>query len=223
MSSFHRRSRKDIEDTERRDLVSAATLSSGSAGRAVPENLDPYRTVFEIDRDRIMFSKAFRRLKHKTQVFMNPEGDHYVTRLTHTLEVAQVGRAIARQLGLNESLTEAACLGHDVGHSPFGHTGENVLSEFVDGDWLHASQSTRIFEVLEPLNLTAEVLDAIRTHSWKVPVGPMTPEGVIVRFADRIAYLAHDAEDAMRAGVLSGKDYGGHRGRWSPARRWPRN
>jgi dGTPase len=138
---------------------------------------------------------------------MNPEGDHYVTRLTHTLKVTQIGRSIARRLSLNETLAEAACLGHDVGHSPFGHTGEDVLSEFVDGEWLHADQSARIFEVLEPANLTWEVLDAIRTHPWKVPVGPATPEGAIVRFADRIAYLAHDAEDAMRADVLTPEDF----------------
>ena len=207
MSGFRRRTRIDLESAEDGELSEAATRSSRSEGRAIPEQPDEYRTVFEVDRDRIMFSKAFRRLKHKTQVFMNPEGDHFVTRLTHTLKVGQIGRAIARRLALNEALTEASCLGHDVGHSPFGHTGEDALSEFVDGEWLHASQSARIFEVLEPLNLTAEVLDAIRTHSWRVPVGPMTPEGEIVRFADRIAYLAHDAEDAVRAGLLRPSDF----------------
>ena len=153
---------------------------------------------------------------------MNPEGDHFVTRLTHTLKVTQIGRAIATRLSLNEALTEAACLGHDVGHSPFGHTGEDVLTEFVDGEWLHAEQSARIYELLEPLNLTNEVLDGIRTHSWKVPIGPATPEGGIVRFADRIAYLAHDAEDAMRGGVLEVTDFPGeaveHFG--APGRPW---
>jgi dGTPase len=207
MTGFRRRTREDAERLETEILAAGATLSAQSNGRAVPEEPDPYRTCFEVDRDRILFSKAFRRLKHKTQVFMNPEGDHYVTRLTHTLKVTQVGRAIARRLSLNEALTEAACLGHDVGHSPFGHTGEEALSEFVDGDWLHAAQSARIYEVLEPANLTTEVLDSIRAHPWKVPVGPATAEGAIVRFADRIAYLAHDAEDAMRAGVLTADDF----------------
>jgi dGTPase len=207
MSGFRRRTREHIESEASRSLAPAATIATGSGDRFVPEEPDPYRTAFEVDRDRIMFSKAFRRLKHKTQVFMNPEGDHFVTRLTHTLKVSQIGRAIARRLGLNEALTEAGCLGHDVGHSPFGHTGEDALSEFVSGNWLHASQSARIFEVLEPLNLTVEVLDAIRTHSWKVAVGPATTEGAIVRFADRIAYLAHDAEDAVRAGLLTDSDF----------------
>jgi dGTPase len=207
MSGFNRHTREDTEAAEAAGLAPGATLSTRSRGRAVFEELDPNRTLFEVDRDRIMFSKAFRRLKHKTQVFMNPEGDHFVTRLTHTLKVTQIGRTIARRLSLNEALTEAACLGHDVGHSPFGHTGEDALSEFVDGEWIHANQSARIFEVLEPSNLTWEVLDAIRTHPWKIPIGPATAEGAIVRFADRIAYLAHDAEDAMRAGVLSESDF----------------
>jgi dGTP triphosphohydrolase len=142
------------EALERTDLAPGATLSTQSKGRALPEPPDPWRTCFERDRDRILHSKAFRRLKHKTQVFMNPEGDHYVTRLTHTLQVTQVGGAIARALSLNDALTEAICLGHDVGHSPFGHTGEDTLSEFVEGEWRHSEQSVRLFEVLEPLNLT---------------------------------------------------------------------
>ncbi len=207
MSIFRRRDRETFEAIERRELAPGATFAAGSGNRVDLESPDHFRTAFEVDRDRILFSKAFRRLKHKTQVFMNPEGDHYVTRLTHTLKVTQIGRAISRRLGLNEALTEAACLGHDVGHSPFGHAGEDALTEFVDGEWLHAEQSTRIFEVLEPINLTREVLDSIRAHPWKVPIGPLTPEGSIVRFADRIAYLAHDAEDAMRAGVLEKHDF----------------
>ena len=138
---------------------------------------------------------------------MNPEGDHYVTRLTHTLKVTQIGRSIARFLSLNEALAEAVCLAHDVGHSPFGHTGEEALSEFVEGEWRHSDQSARIFEVLEPLNLTWEVRDGIRAHPWKVEQGPATPEGAIVRFADRIAYLSHDAEDALRARVLTRSDF----------------
>ena len=200
---FVRRNREEAERLEGELLAPAATPAARSKGRAVTEVPDRHRTAFERDRDRILYSKAFRRLKHKTQVFMNPEGDHYVTRLTHTLNVTQIGRAIARYLSLNESLTEAMCLGHDAGHSPFGHTGEEALSEFVPGgEWVHSAQSARIFTVLEPLNLTFEVLDGIERHPWKVTEGPSTAEGMVLRFADRIAYLAHDAEDALRAGVL---------------------
>ena len=207
MNRFVLRDRLVSEIQEGQILAPGATLASDSVGRVVPEEPDPWRTCFERDRDRILHSKAFRRLKHKTQVFMNPEGDHYVTRLTHTLQVTQVGAAIARGLSLNPALSEAICLGHDVGHSPFGHTGEDALSEFVDGEWRHSDQSVRIFEVLEPLNLTAEVLDGIRAHPWKVEAPARTPEGGIVRFADRIAYLAHDALDALRAGVLGPADF----------------
>ncbi|MCL1693921.1 MAG: deoxyguanosinetriphosphate triphosphohydrolase [Actinomycetia bacterium] len=209
MTAFRLRTRRAAETLEEKILSPAATLSVDSAGRSVSEEPDRWRTAFERDRDRILHSKAFRRLKHKTQVFMNPEGDHYVTRLTHTLQVTQVGGAIARALSLNESLTEAICLGHDVGHSPFGHTGEDALSEFVDGEWRHSAQSVRIFEVLEPLNLTFEVLDGIMAHPWKVEVPAQTSEGAIVRFADRIAYLAHDGLDAIRAGVLRPTDFPG--------------
>jgi dGTPase len=200
---FRLRARTDAEDIERQTLAPGAMHSADTRGRAVPETPDPWRTPFERDHDRILHSKAFRRLKHKTQVFMNPEGDHFVTRMTHTLQVAQIGGAIARALSLNVPLTEAVCLGHDVGHSPFGHTGEEALSDFVEGGWRHSDQSVRIFEVLEPLNLTHEVLDGIRTHPWRVGERAATHEGDIVKFADRIAYLAHDAEDALRAGVLS--------------------
>ncbi|MFV1999593.1 MAG: HD domain-containing protein [Acidimicrobiia bacterium] len=202
MKAFRLRTRETAETLELEQLAPAATLSSESRGRAVPEEPDPWRTVFERDHDRILHSKAFRRLKHKTQVFMNPEGDHFVTRMTHTLQVTQIGGAIARALTLNVALAEAVCLGHDVGHSPFGHTGEDALSEFVDGEWRHSDQSVRIFEVLEPLNLTLEVLEGIKTHPWRVEQRATTHEGNIVRFSDRIAYLAHDALDALRAGIL---------------------
>ena len=144
--AFLRRSREEAERLEETQLAPAATRAGTSRGRAVPEEPDAYRTAFERDRDRNLHSKAFRRLKHKTQVFMNPEGDHYVTRLTHTLAVTQIGRSIARFLSLNEALTEAVCLGHDVGHSPFGHTGEEALNEFVEDEWRHSDQSVRIFE-----------------------------------------------------------------------------
>jgi dGTPase len=202
VSEFILRTRTVIEDQEDMMLAPGATRSINASARAVAEHSDEWRTPFERDYDRIVHSKAFRRLKHKTQVFMNPEGDHYVTRMTHTLQVTQVGRSIARALSLNVDLAEAVCLGHDVGHSPFGHTGEDALSEFVDGEWRHSEQSVRIFEVLEPLNLTPEVLSGIRTHTWKVNEAATTHEGDVVKFADRIAYLAHDALDAIRAGVL---------------------
>lgn len=201
-----RRTREVRERQEAELLAPAATKASRSRGREHPEEPDRYRTAFERDRDRILHSKAFRRLKHKTQVFINPEGDHFVTRLTHTLAVTQVGRAMAAALGLNESLTEAICLGHDVGHSPFGHTGEDALTPYVNGEWLHSQQSVRVFRILEPANLTWEVLDGIRAHSWKVDPPPATPEGMLCRFADRIAYLTHDVDDALRAGVIERSD-----------------
>ena len=207
MKAFRLRTREAAEVLEREILALGATLSEASVGRAIPEEPDVWRTAFERDRDRILHSKAFRRLKHKTQVFMNPEGDHFVTRMTHTLQVTQIGGSIARALSLNADLADAVCLGHDVGHSPFGHTGEDALSEFVDGAWLHSDQSVRIFEVLEPLNLSWEVLDGIRAHSWRVEIPAATHEGTIVRFSDRIAYLAHDALDAIRAGVLDASQF----------------
>ena len=209
MSGLTRRDRTYTEAREAEELSPSATRSVDTRGRDVPEKLDTWRTPFERDRDRITHSKAFRRLKHKTQVFMNPDGDHFVTRLTHTLQVTQIGRSLARYLGLNESLTEAICLGHDVGHSPFGHTGEGALSSYVKGEWHHAAQSVRIYEILEPANLTWEVRDGIRAHSWKVDPPPASPEGYCCRFADRIAYLTHDVDDAVRAGVITLDDLPG--------------
>jgi dGTPase len=206
MGTLLRRTRIDREQLERELLAKAATRSSESRGRTEPEEDDEFRTAFERDRDRVVHTKAFRRLKHKTQVFLNPDGDHFVTRMTHTIQVNQVGRAMARALGLNEDLTEAICLAHDVGHSPFGHTGEEALSPFVDGRWLHSEHGVRTLELLEPQNLTYEVLDGVRAHSWKVDPPPATPEGWLCRYADRIAYLTHDVADALRAGILEYHD-----------------
>jgi dGTPase len=205
---FARRDRLAREAEEATRLAPAATRSATSRGRARAEEPDEFRTAFERDRDRILHSKAFRRLKHKTQVFINPEGDHFVTRLTHTLQVTQIARALAAALSLNEPLAEAIALGHDVGHSPFGHTGEDALSPYFPGrGWHHAAQSVRIFEVLEDQNLTWEVRDGIRAHTWRIDPPPATPEALCVRYADRIAYLTHDALDAMRAGILSATDF----------------
>jgi dGTPase len=203
LSEFRPIRRLEREQLERDRLSPGATHSTDTRGRAIHEEPDEFRTPFQRDRDRILHTKAFRRLKHKTQVFMNPDGDHFVTRLTHTMQVTQIGRAIAQSLGLNEDLTEAICLAHDVGHSPFGHTGEDALSEFVEGEWLHSAHGVRLLSELEPLNLSWEVLDGIRAHSWKIDPPPATPEGMACRFADRIAYLTHDVDDAMRAGVLT--------------------
>ncbi len=201
--TLRRRDRATREAEEDERLSASASRSVQSRGRERPEDPDEFRTAFERDRDRIIHSKAFRRLKHKTQVFLNPEGDHYVTRLTHTMQVTQVARSLAAALSLNEPLAEAIALGHDVGHSPFGHTGEDALSPyFAPAEWHHAAQSVRIFEVLEDANLTWEVRDGIRAHSWRIDPPPATAEAFCVRFADRIAYLAHDALDAIRAGVL---------------------
>jgi dGTPase len=202
-AGFIRRDRAVREAAEER-LSPLATRSTASRGRARTEEPDAFRTAFERDRDRIIHAKAFRRLKHKTQVFLHPDGDHFITRLTHTLQVAQIARSLASALGLNEALTEAIALGHDVGHTPFGHTGEEALSPYFPPDgWHHAAQSVRIFEVLEDSNLTWEARDGIRAHSWRIDPPPATPEAFCVRYADRIAYLSHDALDAMRAGVLA--------------------
>lgn len=201
-----RRAREERERLEHELLATDATKADESAGRGEPEDDDEFRTAFERDRDRIVYSKAFRRLKHKTQVFLNPDGDHFVTRMTHTIHVTQVGRAMASALGLNEDLTEAICLAHDVGHSPFGHTGEDALSPLVSNGWLHSAHGVRTLQLLEPLNLSHEVLDGIRAHSWRIEAPPETPEGWLCRYADRIAYLTHDVSDALRAGVLDYHD-----------------
>ena len=222
MQGFIRRDRATREADEER-LSPLATRSAASRGRARREAPDAFRTVFERDRDRIVHAKAFRRLKHKTQVFLHPDGDHFITRLTHTLQVAQIARSLAAALGLNEPLAEAIALGHDVGHTPFGHTGEKALSPYFPPEgWHHAAQSVRIFEVLEDLNLSWEVRDGIRAHSWKISPPPATPEAHCVRYADRIAYLSHDALDALRAGVLAPGEFprGVVARFWEPGRAW---
>lgn len=197
--------RERTEAWEADRLAAGATRSVGAGDRDRPEEPDPLRTAFQRDRDRIVHSTAFRRLKHKTQVFISPDGDHFRTRLTHTLEVAQIARTIARSLALNEDLAEAIALGHDLGHTPFGHLGETVFRETLDVPFHHAEQSVRIVEHLERkpagLNLTVQVRDGMENSSWnKQP--PTTHEAFVVRFADRIAYLNHDIDDAVRAGLL---------------------
>ena len=196
--------RERQERDEEAPLSPYAALSSRSAGRAHPISTCDLRTCYQRDRDRIIHCKSFRRLKYKTQVFLTPMGDHYRTRLTHTLEVSQVARTLARSLRLNEDLTEAAALGHDLGHTPFGHSGESVLNRIVPGGFEHNKQSLRIVEKLENgkgLNLTFEVRDGILNH--KKSGHPSTLEGVVVSLADRIAYVNHDIDDAVRAGLLS--------------------
>ena len=197
-----------IQNTEKKFLSPYASLSENTLGRDYPEDECELRTPYQRDRDRIIHCKSFRRLKHKTQVFLSPEGDHYRTRLTHTLEVAQIARTIARSLLLNEDLTEAISLGHDLGHTPFGHAGERVLNDLYPGGFRHYEQSVRIVEKLEKngkgLNLTKEVRDGILCHTKGREA--ITLEGRIVRLADKIAYINHDIDDAQRAGVLSESD-----------------
>ena len=207
--------REQLEQREREILAPQASKSADSKGRVRKETEDAIRPAFQRDRDRIIHTKAFRRLKHKTQVFFAPTGDHYRTRLTHTLEVAQIARTIAKVLRLHEELTEAIALGHDLGHTPFGHAGERVLSALVPGGFNHYEQSLRIVDVLENnrqgLNLTWEVRDGIARHSkgkHGMPVGAppehraSTIEGQIARVADIVAYVNHDIDDAVRAGIL---------------------
>ena len=196
--------RTRTEEIERLTLAPWATFSDASRGRQRPEEQDPIRPVFQRDRDRVLHCKAFRRLKQKTQVFLSPEGDLYRTRLTHTMEVSQIARTIARALRLNEDLTEAISLAHDLGHTPFGHAGERALDKLTPGGFKHYMQSLRVVDKLEKdgqgLNLTWEVRNGIVTHTKGVWAA--TPEGRIVRMADQIAYVNHDIEDAVRAGVL---------------------
>ncbi len=206
--------REEFEERERRFMSPYGRLSAESRGRVIPERLRSVRTVFQLDRDRIVFSNAFRRLKYKTQVFLSPLGDQYRTRLTHTLEVAQVARTIARSLYLNEDLTEAIALGHDLGHTPFGHGGETALKEIFSHEFSHSDQSLRVVDLLENkgkgLNLTFEVRDGIQKHSKgygdinsdRPEQKPDTVEGQIVRWADIMAYLNHDLEDAIRSRII---------------------
>jgi dGTPase len=204
--------REQTEEIERQILHPKASLSADSKGRQRKEKADDIRTCFQRDRDRIIHSKAFRRLKHKTQVFLAPRGDHYRTRLTHTLEVSQIARTIARALRLNEDLTEAIALGHDLGHTPFGHAGEDILREIYPGGFRHYEQSLRVVDVLERngqgLNLTFEVREGIVKHSkgkgeiFSSRHRSEALEGQIVRVSDVIAYVNHDLDDSLRAGVL---------------------
>jgi dGTPase len=197
--------RERTEAIERETLSPHAVLAAESKGRERAEEPDALRTCFQRDRDRIVHAKAFRRLKEKTQVFLAPEGDHYRVRLTHTLEVSQIARTAARALRLNEDLAEAISLGHDLGHTPFGHLGEQALSPFLGRPFRHSEQSLRVVDYLERdgdgLNLSWEVRDGIVNHPWSMPP-PSTLEAQIVRFADRIAYINHDVDDALRAEVL---------------------
>ena len=204
-------SRVEQLEWEKEKLSDFVCLSSESRGRLKEDDDCDIRTIFQHDRDRIIHSKAFRRLKHKTQVFIAPEGDHYRTRLTHTLEVSQIARTIARALKLNEDLVEAIALGHDLGHTPFGHAGEAALSEITGADFKHNIQSLRVVDLIEKrssgsrgLNLSIEVRDGILNHTGENK--PFTLEGEIVRIADRVAYINHDIDDALRAGIIANDD-----------------
>lgn len=195
--------REIICEREKNMLSEYAFLSANTKGREIAITPCDIRTEFQRDRDRIIHCKAFRRLMRKTQVFLSPEGDHYRTRLTHTLEVSQIARTIARALRLNEDLTEAIALGHDLGHTPFGHAGERVLRRCYDSEFAHYEQSLRVVDKLENLNLTYEVRDGIVHHTKG---GASTLEGQLIRYADHIAYINHDIDDACRAGILSIED-----------------
>ena len=196
--------KETVYANERNTLCERAFLSENSAGRLKPLRPCPVRTDFMRDRDRIIHSKSFRRLMHKMQVFLAPEGDHYRTRLTHTLEVTQIARTLARALRLNEDLTEAAALGHDLGHTPFGHSGERALDRLCPNGFRHYEQSLRVADKLENLNLTVEVRDGMLNHSGANRAS--TLEGQLIKYADRIAYINHDIDDAIRAGILKAGD-----------------
>lgn len=214
--------RERLEEIERKTLSPYAKLSSETKGRLIPEEECTLRPAFQHDRDRIIHSKSFRRLKHKTQVFLSPTGDHYRTRLTHTLEVSQIARTIAKSLNLNCDLTEAIALGHDLGHTPFGHAGEDTLNEIFPGGFSHNEQSLRVVEVLEQngkgLNLTYEVREGILKHSkgmgdiltQDASKIPSTLEGQVVRIADIIAYICHDLDDALRGEIIRDTDIPKH-------------
>ena len=205
MSVKEKSIKEQLEEREYEILSPFATKCKDSKGRK-KERLETYeiRTEFQRDRDKILHSKSFRRLKHKTQVFLSPYNDHFRTRLTHTLEVSQIGRTIARALRLNEDLVEAISLGHDLGHTPFGHCGEGTLDSLIPNGFHHNLQSVRVVEVLEDMNLCAETVDGILTHTWGYK--PKTPEAQVVQYADKIAYINHDIEDSIRAGVISESD-----------------
>lgn len=200
--------REQLEQREIEMLSPFAAKSAQSQGRAAKEQACPIRTEFQRDKDRIIHSKAFRRLKHKTQVFFSPTNDHYRTRMTHTLEVSQIARTIARALSLNEDLTEAISLGHDLGHTPFGHSGEDVLNEIVDDGFRHSCHSVRVVTKIENLNLTKETIDGILHHSGSLEheSKAKTLEGKIVKLSDKIAYINHDIDDAIRAGIIREDD-----------------
>lgn len=197
--------KEELEQREYEFLSPYATKCKESKGRKFPRVEEyPIRTEFQRDRDKILHSKSFRRLKHKTQVFLSPFNDHFRTRLTHTLEVAQIARTIARALKLNEDLVEAISLGHDLGHTAFGHCGEATLNELLPNGFYHNLQSVRVVEVIENMNLCRETVDGIMTHSWGYK--PKTPEAQVVQYADKIAYINHDIEDSVRAGVITNDD-----------------
>lgn len=197
--------KNNLEEREYLYLSPYATKCKESKGRKRERHDDfPIRTEFQRDRDKILHSKSFRRLKHKTQVFLSPFNDHFRTRLTHTLEVSQIARTMARALKLNEDLVEAIALGHDLGHTPFGHCGEFALNELLPNGFYHNLQSVRVVEIIEDMNLCQETIDGILTHSWGYK--PKTPEAKVVQYADKIAYINHDIEDSIRAGLIAEND-----------------